>query len=219
MSKSITKKELFKKHPNIDPYNGEIIEINSKRYNELVNKYGEPNKIKSPKSNKLISVGKGEYKKLKHEFKYTDEQLLNKSLPQLPNDVMPLVTKNLTLSDKRLINKTYNKETQHQFEEKNKQDIYNFIKKNWYSDVIEDMDYKMRDYGIAGYGEEGEDNTFNNVQYQAVNNLSMNDIIFYKKLINMIKNNQIIFVDEENYGYNKIYYFGFSSEGQLILHQ
>lgn len=51
-------KEQFKKLPIIDPKTGESIEILSKKYYKLVNKYGEPYKIKSPKSGKMISIGK-----------------------------------------------------------------------------------------------------------------------------------------------------------------
>lgn len=75
MSHASSKKSQFKSNPLIDPVNGKAIKINSKRYNELIDKYGEPNKINSPKSKKLISVGKGEYKKLIKEG-YTDNQLI-----------------------------------------------------------------------------------------------------------------------------------------------
>jgi hypothetical protein len=75
MESGLSKKNQFKQNPSIDPYNHTSIVIGSKRYKELVTKYGEPNKIKSPKSKKLISVGKGEYKKLKLSG-YTDNQLI-----------------------------------------------------------------------------------------------------------------------------------------------
>jgi hypothetical protein len=63
--------------PNIDPITGSVIKIGGPEYRKLVDKYGEPNKIKSPKSNKLISVNKGEYKKL-IKSGYTDNRLLYK---------------------------------------------------------------------------------------------------------------------------------------------
>lgn len=43
---------------------GNDVKVGSKEYKQLVKTYGEPNKIKSPLSAKLISVGKGEYNKL-----------------------------------------------------------------------------------------------------------------------------------------------------------
>ena len=65
---------LFHQRPNIDPETNEQIVINSKRYNQLVKKYGSP-KIKSPKTNYKITVGKGEYNKLINDG-YTEHQLL-----------------------------------------------------------------------------------------------------------------------------------------------
>ena len=69
-----SRKEKFLTRPNEDPKTGEIILINSKKYKDLdeskfvraialEKKYGTP-KIKSPKTDNKISVGKGEYKKL-----------------------------------------------------------------------------------------------------------------------------------------------------------
>lgn len=223
MSQQITKKDLFKSNPTIDPRTGENIEINSIEYNQLVNKYGEPNKIKSPKSNKLISIGKGEYKKLKTEG-YTDEQLLtqykiNKKeqiIPQLPVDVMPYITSNLPLTNKRLINKAYNKEAQLDFEKENKQGIINFIFNETYEDDWEDMnEWKMEESGIQSFKSADE---FKNYQIEQINKLSLDDILFYKRLINMIKRKQIISVDEENYGYHKATSFQFVHEG-IFLHQ
>lgn len=72
---TLSKKQQFLQNPFIDPENGNVLKINSKRYKELINKYGQP-KVKSPKSHKLISVGKGEYKNLIKEG-YTHEQLLS----------------------------------------------------------------------------------------------------------------------------------------------
>jgi len=71
----LSKKDLFKSNPTIDPRNGHVITIGSKEYKQLVNKYGEPHKIKSPKTNKLISIGKGTYNQLK-TLGYTDDQLI-----------------------------------------------------------------------------------------------------------------------------------------------
>lgn len=67
--------EQFKKIPYKNPMTNENIIIGSPEYKKLVKKYGEPNKIKSPKTGKLINIGKGEYIKLKNEG-YTDEQLI-----------------------------------------------------------------------------------------------------------------------------------------------
>lgn len=67
-------KQKFLSSPNKDPKTGEIIKIGGKRYKALEEKYGTP-KIKSPKTQFKIGVGKGEYKKLIKEG-YTDDQLL-----------------------------------------------------------------------------------------------------------------------------------------------
>jgi hypothetical protein len=68
-------KTKFINNPSVDPITGETIKIGSKKYKNLIEKYGEPNKIKSPKTNKLIGVNKTEYKKFIKEG-YTDKQLL-----------------------------------------------------------------------------------------------------------------------------------------------
>jgi len=69
-----TYKDKFLKDPMHDPKTGKLIKIGSKRYKQLVEKYGVP-KIKSPKTGYNISVGKGEYKNLLKQG-YTDESLL-----------------------------------------------------------------------------------------------------------------------------------------------
>lgn len=67
-------KQKILSFPNKDPKTGEMIKIGGKRYKALEEKYGTP-KIKSPKTQFKIGVGKGEYKKLIKEG-YTDDQLL-----------------------------------------------------------------------------------------------------------------------------------------------
>lgn len=56
--------EQFRHNPTIDPKTGQEIQIGSPAYKRLVTKYGEPYKVRSPKSDRLISIGKGEYNKL-----------------------------------------------------------------------------------------------------------------------------------------------------------
>jgi hypothetical protein len=73
---NMSKKQRFLTNPIVDPVDGKTIVVNKGRYKELANKYGEPNKIKSLKSQKLIGVGKGEWKKLMKEG-YTPEQLIH----------------------------------------------------------------------------------------------------------------------------------------------
>jgi hypothetical protein len=75
MEPKASKKTNFRNNPSIDPITGDTIKIGSKKYKQLVEKYGEPNKIRSPKTNKLIGINKIEYKKLKKEG-YTDNQLI-----------------------------------------------------------------------------------------------------------------------------------------------
>jgi hypothetical protein len=66
--------------------------------------------------------------------------------------------------------------------------------------------------------------SFNNIeefisyQKERVNQLTFDDVVFYKRLMKMIKQKQFIYVDEENYGYNKPTYFIFVREG-VILHE
>ena len=72
---SISLKEQFKMLPTINPKTGEEVQIGSKEYYVLVHKYGKPNKIKSPESHKMISVGKIAYNKLIKQG-YTDKNLL-----------------------------------------------------------------------------------------------------------------------------------------------
>ena len=75
----ISKKQQFLENPNIDPYTGEIIKINGKEYKKYVDKWDEPNKIKSPLTGNLICVGKGERKKL-NKAGFTQEELLSGNL-------------------------------------------------------------------------------------------------------------------------------------------
>ena len=65
----------FRKNPSINPVTGESVKIGSVKYKKLTQLYGELS-IKSPKSNKKITIGKGEYKKLLKNG-YTEQQLLS----------------------------------------------------------------------------------------------------------------------------------------------
>ena len=67
-------KEQFKNKPYINPQTKQIIVIGSNEYMQLEKKYGEPYKIKSPVSRKLISINKVAYKKLIKDG-YTDQQI------------------------------------------------------------------------------------------------------------------------------------------------
>src|SRR5258708_8081026 len=78
MEPVLSKKNQFKKTPYIDPRNGQEIIIGSKEYKQLVKLYGEPLKIKSPKTKHLISVNKISYKNLIKEG-YTDKQIIEQS--------------------------------------------------------------------------------------------------------------------------------------------
>jgi hypothetical protein len=71
-------KDMFHKNPRQDPITGKKIKICSEAYKYLVNEYGEP-KIRSPKTNYLITVGKNTYNKLLKEG-YTENELLSKSI-------------------------------------------------------------------------------------------------------------------------------------------
>jgi hypothetical protein len=68
----VSKKQQFRNKPYIDPRTGNVIKIGSKEYKALEKIYGEPNKVKSPTSLKLISVNKIAYKKLIKDG-YTDQ--------------------------------------------------------------------------------------------------------------------------------------------------
>ena len=81
-------KQQFYKNPTINPKTKQIIKIGDKTYKKLVEKYGEPSKIKSPLTNKKISINKGEYKKLIKKG-YTDNDLIGNNINQyLPNDII-----------------------------------------------------------------------------------------------------------------------------------
>jgi hypothetical protein len=97
MEPVLSKKNQFLSNPTINPDTKENVVVGSNEYKQLEKKYGEPHKIKSPKSHKLISVNKGEYKKLIKEG-YTDKQLFNQST------LTPLYTiKNKTYTEDELI--------------------------------------------------------------------------------------------------------------------
>lgn len=107
-------KYKFYNNPSVDPVTDEPIKIGSPRFHELAKEYGYP-KIKSPKSHRLIDVGKGTYSKLIPE--YTHEYLLSQRnlvpmniqtsivpnvtltkdfIPNLPDDVTIEIIKNMT---------------------------------------------------------------------------------------------------------------------------
>ena len=65
----------FYNNPTIDPKSGDPIEINSKRFKQLVKKYGDV-KVVSPKSGREIIVGKITYNNLLKDG-YTVNELLN----------------------------------------------------------------------------------------------------------------------------------------------
>jgi Leucine-rich repeat (LRR) protein len=69
---------LIYNKPRQDPITGKKIKIGSDAYQHLVNEYGEP-KIRSPKTNNLITVNKITYNKLLKEG-YTENELLSKSI-------------------------------------------------------------------------------------------------------------------------------------------
>lgn len=46
----------------------------------------------------------------------------------IPQDVIPIITSNLSLYDQRLLNKQHYQSVQYQFKRKNKHDLLNFIK-------------------------------------------------------------------------------------------
>ena len=142
-------------------------------------------------------------------------------LPQLPNEIISSI---VPIDKSMLINKQYTRNIQKQYDEyyinKARKDIYDFIVSKWYMSDIRKIDDRMRDYGHAGYFEDEPDkHEFYAIQKSAIDNLPLYDVIFYKKLINMIKHKNLLFVDEENYGYNRIDLFAFTSEGKLILHE
>ena len=70
-----TYRSRFYKNPSVDPKTGEQIDINSKRFKQLVKKYGDV-RIVSPKSGREITVGKATYNKLLKEG-YSVNELLN----------------------------------------------------------------------------------------------------------------------------------------------
>lgn len=124
--------EQFRHNPNIDPKTGQEIQIGSPVYQKLVKKYGEPYKIKSPKSNKLISIGKGEYNKLikdgytfdmlKHGHQTRSKNTYIKTLNNeqfnielLPEDVQAEIFKDTALLKKSpYISKTISQSTNQQ---------------------------------------------------------------------------------------------------------
>ena len=93
MERKSSRKTKFITSPTIDPRTGNKITIGSKQYKQLVERYGEPNKIISPKTGSKINIGKGEYKKLIKQG-YTDDELLygTKSVEQpttlVPKDIL-----------------------------------------------------------------------------------------------------------------------------------
>jgi hypothetical protein len=82
-----TPKELFHKYPNINPLTGYYITIGSYEYNRLVKNYGEP-KIKSPKTNRLITVNKGTYKELLNMYSENELFHENKNIEIFPDDII-----------------------------------------------------------------------------------------------------------------------------------
>jgi len=85
----------FQKFPNIDPFTNLKIKIGDVKYQLLVAQFGEPNKIKSPLTQRKIAVNKIEYKRLINKG-YTDDQLLygdinnnitNKTIDNIKNDL------------------------------------------------------------------------------------------------------------------------------------
>lgn len=56
--------EQFRLVPIINPKTGNDVVVNSKEYHQLVDKYGEPYKVRSPKTQVFITVGKATYNNL-----------------------------------------------------------------------------------------------------------------------------------------------------------
>lgn len=74
VDKSISKKEQFRSQPYIDPDTKNVIPVGGKEYKQYEKKYGEPYKVRSPKSHSLITVNGGAYKTLIKDG-YTDQQI------------------------------------------------------------------------------------------------------------------------------------------------
>jgi len=142
------------------------------------------------------------------------KKVITNDMPELPKDVLPFMTSQVPIKEKRLINKEYYKETQKEFEDKNKDDILNFILYNHSNEEYwNDMNNKF--YDLKSFNNREE---FISYQEERVNQLTFDDVVFYKRLMKMMKHKQFIYVDEENYGYNKPTYFSFVREG-VILHE
>jgi hypothetical protein len=136
MEPELSLQEQFRLVPYINPKTGAEVVIGSPEYNILVKKYGEPNKIKSPKSNVLIGVGKGAYVQLLKEG-YSNKELIlginvnktNKELIpidfHLPDDIMVEIYNNARIYDKLTLCKlNKNLNNLHQRITKSRSDFY-----------------------------------------------------------------------------------------------
>lgn len=84
-------KYQFRLCPIIDPETGDDVVVGSKHYNALVNIYGEPFKVRSPKSGVYITVGKGAYNNLLKDG-YTEKEIF---LGKKNNNINKTVPKNI----------------------------------------------------------------------------------------------------------------------------
>ncbi len=116
-------------------------------------------------------------------------------LPTLPTEVISMITKDVDLPTKRLINKRYEKDTQKQYYMKLKKDLFNYIMNN-----TPEYYYKNK-------------NTFQNNQLKIIDNLSNDDLIFYNILISKLENKNIINGMKFNRSSSYIYF----ENNQLII--
>ena len=83
----LSEKDMFLLYPTINPQTGKTVDIHSKEFKTLKNIYGIP-KIKSPKTNRQISIGGSTYKNLLRDG-YTDDFLLGNETKKINNVFLP----------------------------------------------------------------------------------------------------------------------------------
>lgn len=197
-------------------------------------------KIKSPKTQHSIRVNRGEYKKLIKEG-YTENELLYGKLdvyPIIPEEIVNIITKDVYLPNKRLINKQHLYYPEYSVPELPKELIdeitkdvnlpikrlinkqYNKEKKLEFNNIILQKIYniavKNADFSYSDYGNYYNEEEFKEYQWDQISKLTEEDILFLNMLMKNIKKKNLNFTDDEYSHMSTIRGF-FFDEGEIVF--
>ena len=132
------------------------------------------------------------------------------NMPWLPEEIVDIVVEDVNLPVARLISKKYESKNQALFETKSHETLFNFVTNYIDYGIVRNL----IDWGFEGFTSEQD---FIDYQWQKISNLTNDELMFYHMLIKMLKQNQIINVDEDHWHFNRSSGFVFIEDKILFI--